>query len=199
MKHTTLILSILFFVLINASAQSTWKSPEYKATTYRKVIVLAKLSDDIARRQFEDATVKALQAKGIEAIPAYSNITAADLASEEALIAKADTLEADALLVYNITGKDAVYTNTPSVGVSVGVPVKIGIFRGFIGSNLPLAGGTKATPVINATATFYNRSSKDMQWSCPLTGKQKKGNDKLAQDFANTTIKAMLKDRLFVQ
>ena len=189
----------LFLLVSIAAAQSSWKSPDYKAEVYRKVIVLAKTSDELARRQIEDATVKLLNDKGIAAIPAYANITAADIASEAALIAKADALEADALLVYSITGQEAKIKNTPAVNMSVGVPVRIGIFGGFLGGNIPIAGGAKAVNTIKANAAFYNRHSKTMQWSLGLSGKLKTGTEKLADAFAKTTVSALLKDQLFIQ
>lgn len=190
---------IALALMQQATAQSSWKSSTYKAEAYRKVIVMAKISDDLARRQLEDATVKQLNEKGITAIPAYSNITEADLASEDAFMQKADALEADAVIVFNITGAGTEYKNKPSVDAYVGVPVRIGIFRASIGGNVPLAGGTKAVTVVNATAGFYNRSSKDLLWSTQLSGKLKKDTGKLAADFAKATTNALLKDGIFLQ
>ncbi len=95
--------SILFlFFLTQGFAQSSWKSSDYRKENYRKVVVLAKTSNPGAKRLLEDQTVAELQANGIQAIPAYSNITERDLVSENALIAKADQLEADALLVFQL-------------------------------------------------------------------------------------------------
>ena len=199
MKNIILLFCAIVFLQQTVSAQSTWKSPDYKAEAYRKVIVMAKISDGLAKRQLEDATVKMLGDKGIAAIPAYSNITDADLASEDAFMKKADSLQADALIVFTITGTGTQYKNTPSVDAYVGVPVRMGIFRGSIGSNVPLAGGARAISIINATAGFYNRSSKDMQWSCPVSGKANKGTDKLASGFAKTTVNALMKDKIFIQ
>ena len=162
-------------------------------------MVLAKTSDALAKRQIEDATVKLLIEKGIAAIPAYSNIVEADIASEETFVAKAETLELDGLIVYTITGNNTEYKNTLSVNASVGVPVRLGIFGGFIGTSVPIAGGAKSVSIVNANASFYNRSSNAIQWSTPLSGKLKNGADKLAASFAKTTVSAMLKDGLFAQ
>ena len=199
MKHVTLVFLSIFLILSLCSAQSSWKSPEYKAEKYRKVIVLAKISDDLAKRQVEDATVKLLAEKGITAIPAYSNITEEDLASEDALIKKADSLQADALVVYTITGQNTDYKSTPSVNMTVGVPVRAGIFRGFLGTNVPIAGGAKTVKTVNANASFYNRSSKDKQWSYQLSGRLKSSTDKLAASFAKTTVNALLRDDIFIK
>ncbi|MFT3750007.1 MAG: hypothetical protein QM768_16945 [Agriterribacter sp.] len=199
MKVFLTSLYVILAIMQQAVAQSSWKSPAYKAESYRKVIVMAKISDDLARRQLEDASVKLLNEKGITAIPAYSNITETDLASEDAFIQKADALQADAVIVFNITGTGTEYKNKPSVDAYVGVPVRIGIFRASIGGNVPLAGGTKVVTVVNATAGFYNRSSKDLLWSTQLSGKLKKDTDKLAAAFAKATVNALLKDGMFLQ
>lgn len=189
---------ILLLMYVPATSQSTWKAADFKAAAYRKIMVLAKFSDAMAQRQVEDATVKQLQAKGIIAIAAYSTITAADTANEQAFMAKMDLLEVDALVVYSVLGKEVEYSNGPSVNMSVGVPVRIGIFGGFLGTNVPLAGGTRTTDIINGRAVFYTRASKDMQWSTSLSASLNKGTEKLATQVAKKTVKAMWADKLFI-
>ena len=147
-------LCISFFPL-EGLAQSSWKSPEYKAESYRKVMVLAKTTDELAKRQIEDFTVRLLMEKGITAIPAYSNITDADISTEEKLIAKADELQVDALLAYTVTGRNTQIKNSPRLDAHLGIPVRVGIFRGFLGTNVPIAGGTKSVAVVNVTASFF--------------------------------------------
>lgn len=199
MKNTVLILISFLLVQTNVFAQNTWKSPEYLAENYRKVVVLSKTTDELTNRLVEDATVKLMKEKGIDAIPAYSNITDTDIATEEAFLLKADMLGIDALLVYNYVSSNTEYKNKPSVDASLGVPVRLGIFSGFLGTNVPIAGGSKVVETINATATFYNRSSKSMQWSIPLSAGLKSDNTKLSSTFAKKTVNAMIKDDLFVR
>jgi len=195
----------IFLVLLTLSisqiliAQNSWKSSEYKAENYRKVLVLAKITDQLAKRQLEDGTVKLLEEKGITAIPAYSKLTDADLNEEETFMSKMDDLQVDAAIIYTVKGTETKYKNTTSAGVSVGVPVRVGIFRGSIGTHVPLAGGTKSARKVNVNASFYNRSSKDMLWSFPLSGKLKNDTSKLAGSFANNTVNAMIKDQLFIK
>lgn len=198
MNKYSLLLFSFFLIQTVVFAQSSWKSPQYKPEAYRKVIVLAKTSNELAKRQIEDAAVKVLKEKGIEAIPAYATITAADLVSEQALIDKADGLGVDALLVYTVTGNNSQYKNKPSVNASLGVPVRVGIFRGFLGGNVPLAGGSKTVKTVQITASFYNRTSKLIQWSFPLSGVLKNDTNKLANSFAKSTVNAMIKDKLFL-
>jgi hypothetical protein len=182
-----------------AISQESWKSPEYKAEPYRKVLVLAKVSDETARRQLEDKTVNLLNDKGIKAIAAYANVTDSDFSSEDVFMTRMDALEVDGLIAYEVKGTNTEYKNSPSVGVNVGVPVRIGIFSGYVGTRVPLAGGTKSEQKVNVNASFYNRSTKAMQWSLPLSGVLKNDPGKLAGVFSITTVNGLMKDKIFLQ
>ena len=199
MKNLIFVFCAVCFIQSTTSGQSSWKSPDYKPEAYRKVMVLAKFTDELAKRKVEDATVKLLNDAGISAIQAYSAITADDIATYEKFMAKADEFQIDALVVYTVKGRSEEYKNTPSVNLNVGVPVHIGIFSGFLGTNVPLKGSTKTVKTVNVNAAFYNRSSKKMQWSFPLSIKIKGNIDKLANSFSKSTFDAMVKDQLFME
>ena len=199
MKNLFFVFLTVFSIQTTVTGQSSWKSPDYKPEAYRKVMVLAKFSDELAKRKVEDATVKLLNDYGISAIQAYSNITADDLSSYDKFMAKADELQIDALVVYKVTGQSEEYKNTPNINLNVGVPVHVGIFSGFLGTNVPLKGSTKTVKTVNVNAAFYNRSSKKMQWSYPLSIKIKGNIDKLANSFSKSTFNAMVNDNLFIK
>lgn len=187
----------LFFFLDCSSQKASWKSPTYIKESYRKVLVLAKTSNEHAKRQLEDATVAKLANKGIAAIPAYFNIGEADTKTEDIFLEKVNNLDVDALLVYNFGKVKAEYKNSPSINASVGVPVRMGIFRGFLGTNVPLAGGTKKIETVEGTAAFYTRANSTVQWSRALRGNLRKGIGVLASDFADKTVLKMIEDQLF--
>lgn len=134
---------------------------------------------------------------GISAIPAYAHVKETEYASEETIKKKVDELQVDALLAYTFAHPKSEYKSSPSVDARVGVPVKMGIFRGFLGTSVPLAGGTKKVDKISGKATWYTRDSDEMQWSQSLSGKLSKGTQKLADDFAKKTVKSMVKHNLF--
>jgi hypothetical protein len=199
-------LSAVFSIVVTLSflglshqilAQSSWKSPTYQKEAYRKVIVLAKTTNPGAKRMLEDETVAELLSNGIQAIPAYSNITEQDLASEDKFIAKADQLEADALLVYSFNPLTSEYKNSPSVNANLGVPVRVGIFRGFLGTNVPIAGGPKQIQKFSGSISFYNRQSTDMQWSLNIGGKIGSDATKQARSVAKNAVKAAFRDGIF--
>jgi hypothetical protein len=193
-----LLLSVfVFFSAGQVLAQSSWKSPSYQKEPYRKVIVLAKTSNPGAKRSLEDQTVAQLQANGVAAIPAYSNFTEADLVSEETFLVKANALEADGLLVYTFNSNTTEYKNTPQVNASVGIPVRVGIFSGFLGTNVPIAGGAKQIEKFSGSVLFYNRQSPDMQWSLNISGKIGSDSAKQAKSVASSTVKAAVRDGIF--
>ncbi len=191
------LIAFLIIVMLQSAAmtQSTWKDAAYKPEPYRKVMVLAKVSDMAARKQLEDYTVKFLTDKGIKAIPAYGNLNKSDGTSREAFLAKADTLQVDALLVYEVNGAEKRVESSPTLSVGVGM----GMYGGYAGASVPIAGGAKVVTQVKLSVYFYNRASKDEQWANQLSGTLDGPTDKLAYTFAKTTVKAMMKDCLFLQ
>lgn len=123
---------LILFSLTQGFAQSSWKSPDYKKENYRKVVVLAKTSNPGAKRLLEDQTVAELQANGIQAIPAYSNITERDLASENALIAKAEISWRQMLFwfITSILSLPSIKTVLQSMPI-LEFPLKSGFSEGF--------------------------------------------------------------------
>jgi hypothetical protein len=195
MKHLMFAFCLILLMQPAIKAQTSWKSPEYKPEPYRKVMVLAKISDAVARKQLEDFTVKFLTDKGIVAIPAYANIKQTGGMSREAFLVLADSLQVDALLAYSVNGAENQAVSTPTVSVGVGV----GMYGGYAGASVPISGGTKMVTVVKLSVYFYNRASTDEQWAQQLSGTLDDGTDKLAYSFAKTTVKAMMKDGLFVR
>jgi hypothetical protein len=195
MKHLLIAFCLLFLLQPTLRAQTTWKASDYKPEPYRKVMVLAKISDPAARRQLEDYTAKFLNDKGIVAIPAYSNVSKTDGVSREEFLVIADSLQVDALLVYSVNGavQRAEYTPTVSVGVGVGM------YGGYAGASVPIAGGSKTVTDVKLSVYFYNRASRDEQWAHQLSGTLEDGTDKLAYSFAKGTVKALIKEGMFIK
>ena len=194
MKHLLIAFCLIVLLQSASMAQSTWKSSDYKPEPYRKVMVLAKITDVVARKQLEDCTVKFLTDKGIVAIPAYANVKKTDGVSREEFLVIADSLQVDALLVYSVNGAEKHVENTPTVSVGVGV----GGYGGYAATSVPISGGAKMVTVVKLSVYFYNKASTDEQWAQQLSGTLEDGTDKLAYTFAKSTVKAMMKDGMFV-
>jgi hypothetical protein len=194
MKH--LLIAFCVFILMQPAtmAQTTWKASDYKPEPYRKVMVLARVSEPAARKQLEDFTVKFMTDKGIVAIPAYANVKKTEGLSREQFLVIADSLQVDALLVYSVNGAQRQAEYTPTISVGVGV----GMYGGYAGASVPIAGGVKMVTEVKLSVYFYNRASTDEQWANQLSGTLEDGTDKLAYTFAKSTVKAMIKDGMFI-
>jgi len=195
MKH----LLIFFFLVVFAQpvlfSQTTWKSPNYKQESLRSVMVLAQVEDKAAKKQLEDYTVKLLTDKGIQAVAAYSTLKRTKFSTKEDFLTHTDSLGVDGLLVYEVEDAEEVVVNQPTVSVGVGVG---GMYGGYMGASAPIAGGAKMAIVVSMSGKFYSRSAEGFQWIVNLSGKLDGPTDKLAYSFAKTTVKAMLKDGLFI-
>jgi len=176
---------------------STWAAPDLQPRTYGKVAVVAKISDDIARRTLEDAVVKGLIDRGISAVASYQTFTAADLASPEAVEAKAKELGVDAGLIFSVTGKDAKVNSGPTVHASVGVPVRAGPFSMFLGTSVPLGGGTAVVPVATVKSEFFSAGNEDALWIASYTTDLRNGNERAAEEIASHALKQIKKAHLF--
>jgi hypothetical protein len=195
MKHLLIFFSLVVFAQPVLFSQTTWKSPDYKPETMRRVMVYAKITDVTARKQLEDFTAKLLADKGIEAVAAYSTLKRTKFSTREAFLAYTDSIRVDAILAFNVEDTQDMVVNQPTVSVGVGVG---GMYGGYAGASAPIAGGQKMVTMVSLSGKFYTRSTTGEQWIIKLSGKLDGPTDKLAHSFAKTTAKAMLKDGLFI-
>jgi hypothetical protein len=199
MKKHILVLLFLFAVIVPAFSQkvlSTWVSPEYAKPEYRKVAVLAKISDKEIQQMVEDNAVLALREKGINAITSYLNFKETDLASTEALIARADQLQVDAVVVFSVLREDTKIQNTPTLSAGVAVPVRIGFFTAYLGGNVPLAGGPKFVDVLQLKSEFYNRNSETPHWNTVYEFKLKNNYEAIAKGWTSRAVASLFRAKI---
>ncbi len=194
MKKLLTLITLVVLLQPALQAQTTWKSPQYKAEPVRKVMILAKVTDVAARKQLEDYTVQLLKDKGIDAVAAYAHLARTHFPTREAFLAYADSISVDALLVYAVEDAEQVAEQKPTVSVGVGV----GMYGGYMGASAPIAGGTQVVTLVSMSGKFYTRNATGVQWLITLSGKLDGPTDKLAYSFARSTTKAMLKEKLFL-
>jgi hypothetical protein len=176
---------------------STWTAPDLQPATYTKVAVLAKVTDDVARRILEDAVVQGLQERGIGAVAAYQVFTPADLANEEVVRAKARELGVDAGLVFTVTGESTQVKSGPSVHASVGVPVHAGAFSFFLGTSVPLGGGTSTSRKVGLKSEFHAGSGDGPRWIANYSTDLKAGSERAAEEVAAQALKQLKKSGVF--
>jgi len=180
-----------------AKTTSTWKAPDAAPASYAKVAVLAKISDEAARRQLEDRVAEGLAQRGIEALPAHQHFTAEDLASREAVEARAKALGVDAGLVFTVTGEQTAVKQGPTVHASIGVPVHVGGFSLMLGGSVPLGGGASATKVVGLKSEFITPSGEGPRWVATYATDLKNGSERAAHEVATQALKQLKKSGLF--
>jgi hypothetical protein len=199
MKKYLFVLGLFLTTIGSAFSQkvlNSWVSPEYSKPEYRKVAVLAKISDKEIKQMVEDNAVLALREKGINAITSYLNFKETDMASNETLLARADQLQVDAVVVFSVLREDTKVQNTPTLSAGVGIPVRIGFFTAYLGGNVPLAGGPKLVDVLQLKSEFYNRNSDVSHWNTTYEFKLKNNYEAIAKGWTSRTVAAIFKSKI---
>lgn len=185
----------LFPALFGFPAGQAQKSQDQ--LKYKKIVVLAKVEQNEIERQFENAMVAALTDKGYVAIPSYKYFTPSDMAHTDRLLQKADSLQIDALLAFTLISVESTVSRSPQVNASIGVPVNLGFFSVYLGTSVPLGGGSREEKTAHVKAAFYHeKGSTDPSWQMSLSGNLDNGNDALIYDFTKKTLKAMFKQKV---
>ncbi len=192
------VIFIIFIMTCWTFISSGWAQKNNQdITKYKKILVLAQVQQADIKKNFENAVVSALSDKGYSATPSYNTITADDIANTARIVAKADSLGVDALLVFTLINIESSVINTPQVTANVGIPVQIGFFSVFLGSSIPLGGGSTVEKTVNVKAGLYtDRNSTEPSWSLDLTGSLADGNDALIYNFTRKTVKALFKQKI---
>jgi hypothetical protein len=199
MKKYLFVLGLFLTTIGPAFSQkvlNSWVSPEYSKPEYRKVAVLAKISDKEIKQMVEDNAVLALREKGINAITSYLNFKETDMASNETLLARADQLQVDAVVVFSVLREDTKVQNTPTLSAGVAIPVRIGFFTAYLGGNVPLAGGPKLVDVLQLKSEFYNRNSDVSHWNTTYEFKLKNNYEAIAKGWTSRTVAAIFKSKI---
>jgi len=158
----------------------------------RRVLVVAKIEETDARRVLERVACEELQKKGVLAMAGSDVLLPADLATADALRARAETLEIDGLLGFVVTSIDEEVKNSPSVGVGVGLPIDVGPFRIFAGTRVPLGGGVRAVRKVHVRASFYN-SPSEPAWQETFTETLRDDNARVAKSIAKDAVRAIVR------
>jgi len=114
----------------------------------------------------------------------------------EALIAKADQLQVDAVVVFSVKREDTKIQNTPTISAGVGIPVRIGFLHTYIGGSVPLAGGSKLVDVLQLKSEFYNRNSDTPHWNTIYEFKLKNNYEAIAKGWTTRTVDALFSKKI---
>lgn len=193
-----LALAVALVVVAPAAAGlktlSSWSDPNLLPVAKQKVLVLAMVQEDVNKRVLEDTIVKALAGKKIEALPAYRSLAAADLASAETVRAKARELGVDAGIVIRVTGQSTHLEAAPQGSVSVGIGGGGGgMFGAFIGTSVPVGGGTKTVHTVTLKAEYYREEVHSALWLATYGVEIGGEVQPAANDLSKTIVKQLKK------
>ncbi len=176
---------------------SSWAAADLKAGAPGKYLVLARFSEESAKRILEDAFVKKLRDAGVEAVAAYQTLTAEDLADENAIKAKAEQLGVTSGIVFTVTGESTKVKSGSRAHASVGVPVRVGPFSTFVGTSVPLGGGPSTVKKVEVKAELHIRDASNPRWIATFATDLQGGADRAAAEIATQSMKQLRKAGLF--
>jgi hypothetical protein len=203
MRHRSPVRIVLFAAALTAAAvalanvrsQSNWFAPDVQPHSSGKVMVLAKFEEESAKRILEDTLVQSLKDYKIDALAAYQTLTPEDLASEEAIVKKGRELGVTAGIVFSVTGDQTEVQAKPAASVSIGIGgYGGGGFGGFLGTSVPLGGGTTTVRTIGVKGEYFVAGERGKPlWIGTFTTDLKAGVEREAKGLATMTFKALKK------
>ena len=190
------ILATTCVAVARTKITSKWTDPQAQPKTYAKVLVLARVTEPSAKRILEDAVVKGLQGKKIQAIAAYQSVTDEDLATEDSIKAKVQALGVDAGIVFTVTSHEtAQVASGPKGSLSIGFG---GGYGGFIGGSVPIGGNTVETVHhVVLKGEFYQMGVPKPVWMAQYESDLDMGVDNEAKWVASDTVTQLKKSKLF--
>lgn len=93
---------------------STWRAPDAQAGQYKgqKVVALVLGKDDNVRQGAEWELAKALKARGVDAVPAYSIVPVNEIKDKDKARARFEQIGAVGVVVMRVTAQDKDYNET---------------------------------------------------------------------------------------
>jgi hypothetical protein len=96
----------LFGCVTPTTIQSSWADPTFDHRPFERVAVVALFDTDAESRSFEQEATRALEAKGADAVEAYTIVGNAHMLEQSELRAKLADANVDAILIYRLIAVD---------------------------------------------------------------------------------------------
>lgn len=174
-----------------------YKAGDYKKQSYKKLLVLSRVKDDVVKQKMENSLADLFNRSGQKAVAAHKVISAEDMTSQEAFLAKLETLGVDALVAYtfygttNAQGKDV-------VSVIGSAPVtSIGIFNVFLSPSYSFDINTQLNSTTRIRTELYNKTEKDIRWYRVVEVEMNNGIDIGCDQLAGRALLSMKQDGVF--
>jgi hypothetical protein len=171
--------------LVSAAAAAETPSSELPVPA-RKVLVIAKVQEEVTRRTLEEAVRTELMDKGVEATLGSDVMTEADFVSLDAVRKKVESLNVDGVIGYVPLGIDeSVKTSSAHLGIGIGGYGGGGMGM-FVGGSVPIGGSTTVVRKLRLRARYFARPFELPAW-------EKTYNEKL-QDDTTSLIRLLASD-----
>ena len=155
-----LVIALLLGASCAGSKNATYKSqtaPGYVKKAYQKIIVFAKLEEDVYRKKLEEAMVKELEKKGFTAIVAYSNLDVSYAYDSVAFMKRVTELNADGFVALRYLGQlSSVQDRYTYTG---------GYYNLYGGGAVPWDLDTKSVKTGYVQVDFFNLDSRSTRWN----------------------------------
>jgi len=122
MRRTFLILSVTVLLAIMGVAgcvtttlQTDWRDPDYRGT-FKKVLVVCVVNEQVVRETLEDDIAAQLSARGVAAGPSYTYFPSLQGVNRQELVAKVNEINADGVFLVRLAGKSTMETNLDAHG-----------------------------------------------------------------------------------
>ena len=178
--------------------KTTWKSPEAASVDLRgqKVVALVIRKEDAPRQDAEVALAKALTARGLQGIPAYSIIPASELRNRDAAKARMDKLGIAAVVVMKEVAQSSEVSESPATFYAT---ASYSSFWGYYGSGWSYMyepSYLNVDRIVNVETLIYDLRRDKLMWAGMSESTNPKAVMKLIQDLVDTTANELKKQGL---
>jgi len=166
-----------------------------KPAPARKVLVIAKIKEEVTRRSLETAARDELKERGVETILGSDVMTEADFASLDSVRKKVESLGVDGVIGYVPLGIDeSVRTSSVSVGFGIGGYGGGGMGM-FVGGSVPVGGSTTVVRKVRVRARYFARPFEGPLWEKVYNEKLQDDTTWLIGHLSHDTVTALKKKK----
>lgn len=178
--------------------KSMWTSPDAASLDLRgqKVVALVIRKEDAPRQDAEVALAKALTARGLQGIPAYSIIPASEIQNREAAKARMEKNGIVAVVVMKEVAQSSELSESPSTFYAT---ASYSSFWGYYGSGWSYMyepSYLQIDRIVNVETLIYDLRRDKLMWAGMSESTNPKAVMKLIQDLVDTTANELKKQGL---
>ena len=191
MKTTRPIACLLMLTLAacaTTSVMNQWKDPNFRGPPATRVVVAGIARSETTRRVFEDTFVQQLNAAGLQALPAYTQVQA----GEDGRVKLSDfvkTSGAEAVFVTRVQRVQQKFNVSPGYA-----PVGYGGFYGWYGTAWAATPTVTQYEVVTLETTVWDTRSEKVVWGATTERVASQDIPEVTRQLAQTLIPRLKAD-----